>query len=390
MHLQSSILDEVNFFYILHFDALYTDRHLLIEYIFMSEVLFFPWLRVANPFYFSDFSLLPYDKGQIINDEDKWAVSELDHCFSYFCEHDDRPIESITILAIDNEIKVECDQVLESKLSVVIEKITFCGLSSRDFFGTHENYCNKDNFQLNRFPANDIPVAISVIQRRIVGSIKNIIPLENYRERALNHVCSATVNLDSKLLESLNVAQSKSEFWENIFQGVLNFNLANSDSSFISEGIEIVLLVSAFEKLLDANAKENILAPNFIQTLNASSKTGIYKCKKLENKKIRQRFKKVDSVEEYWIRDLFRLRGNIAHGNKPSAYPSIWSVKEHLCFGSFIFPLVLKAFLHEKDMYIKTVDDELRINIFGSLLCQESMQEWKVAWADFLWDKAYE
>ena len=353
----------------------------------MSEILFFPWLLIKEPISFGKFGLYPYDKrSEVTNIIDGRLKSILNNYLRYFYVDENRTVYATTLLSINNKFEIEFNESLSNELAFLVELIAFCGLGSRDFFKNGVNYCNKDNFQLKRFSITENQIAYKKIIRRRDGDTANGISANKFRENKPDHVGLSGVNLDKELLNSLVLAKSNlpQSIWDNIFEGILNFNLANTDSSSISINIELVFLVSAFERLLDSkNGKEHDLANNFIEEFKAFQTIEIKDCIRLCNLNTL----KYKSVREIWIRDLFRLRGHLAHGKIIKDFTLGWSINEHLVLGSFIFPLVAKLLLSKRNIYNLSKNDSLYIDVFERFLCQPSLNSWNDIWVNFLLSK---
>lgn len=83
------------------------------------------------------------------------------------------------------------------------------------------------------------------------------------------------------------------------------------------------------------------------------------------------RFKSSATVRNTWVKDFYNLRSKLAHVELGHKYPAIWSTRNHLLLASYVFPLVLKCLLVKKGAYQFTKDDQLRINAFEKLVCQD-------------------
>ncbi|WP_204153061.1 hypothetical protein [Leptolyngbya sp. CCY15150] len=288
---------------------------------------------------------------------------------------------------------------LEEKLALWIELITFCGLSGRTFFSGSQDYCNRDNFQLKRFSNS---VAYKTITRRRDGCNENIISKHKFREVMPSHVRHLRTRLNEDFLHSLISAQSRLNKWESIFQGIISFNLSNSDGPYTSEAIELVFSVSAFERLLKSNSQKRSkgsadedLANRFTQLLGTQSDMDIIDCyrgqqwqqrqQRQQDKK--QKLQKDTSIQEVWMRDIVIKRGSLAHGHSHESYASIWTLKEHLLLSSFIFPLALKHYLSNRNIYEKSYYDHTCIDFFPKILCHEKTSDWDVVWREFRWDQ---
>ena len=359
----------------------------------MSEILFFPWLLIKEPISFGKFGLYPYDKrSEVTNIIDGRLKSILNNYLRCFYVDENRTVYATTLLSINNKFEIEFNESLSNELAFLVELIAFCGLGSRDFFKNGVNYCNKDNFQLKRFSITENQIAYKKITRRRDGATANGISANKFRENKPEHVILSVVNLDKELLNSLVEAQSNlhASIWDNIFEGILNFNLANTDSSSITINIELVFLVSGFERLLNSkHGKEDDLANKFIKAFETFQTIEIKDCVRC-NANTLKRFTKCKSVREIWIRDLFRLRGDLAHGKIIKNSTSVWSINEHLVLGSFIFPLVAKILLNKLNVYNLSKNDSLSVDGFESFLCQPSLNNWNDVWGKFLLSKHWE
>jgi hypothetical protein len=352
----------------------------------MNQILFFPWLRIAEPVFLDGFSLFPYSKGEGWKGCDQEIISNLENFLNLFYDNAIKNVHDVTILSINDQILHEIDEDLEVELSLLVELIAFCGLSDRRFFLNGGSYCNRDNFHLKKFESNS--VVYKVTTRRRDGLSENIMSEKFFRETKPDHVSYSRINLNQEFLRSLVSARCHSRNWDSIFQGIINFNLSNSDSSSVFEAMELVFLVSAFEQLLECkNGNENDLVCKIIGFFNTSSSamTNRLDCVKLKDIRERKNFQKCDSIQEAWIKDFFRLRGDMAHGKKNKSYPCQWTLKEHLLLGSFIFPLVLKDCLSKEKIYTKSPYDHFLVNFFLRILCQENISsKWSEIWIECL------
>lgn len=174
-------------------------------------------------------------------------------------------------------------------------------------------------------------------------------------------------DLDIPLLRAL-LAAEKSDDWECFTESILNFNLANTDSPDMSQHIEAVLLVSAFERILKCgHGKEDELAQRFSEQLHPSQERLWGDCARLASSNCGPRFQAASSIREIWIRDFFRLRGDSAHGWIHHRYPAIWLLHEHLLLGSYAFPLLVRSILGKDKLYSVTKDDQFEIDLFERL-----------------------
>jgi hypothetical protein len=272
------------------------------------------------------------------------------------------PIARATIVRIFGQDPM-CDLSDESRgaLFVFSELLSAAGLAAREFFGL--GYQNRDNFRIivQAFSGDHSGAAITT--RRRDGSTLGYRSEDSYRIEKPEHVsCQDSNPLDLPLLQSL-MDSRESEEWESIYEAVLGFNLANTDSSNVSEHIEAVLLIGAFERLFDCRrGKEDELAEGFTNAITPTESRQPRSVAVLADSV--NRFKKSASIRDMWIRDFFRLRGDLAHGKVESRYRPAWSLRNHLLLGSFALPLVLKSKLQSIGAYALTDRDQETIDMF--------------------------
>lgn len=160
--------------------------------------------------------------------------------------------------------------------------------------------------------------------------------------------------------------------WDRIFESILNFNFANTDSDSVPDYMEAISLVSAYQRLLGtgSDVKElkkvfsRYFAPSRIIQRDDSSCTHLAT---LPNQALTSK-PDIHAVREVWLDDFGKLRGNLAHGKLDSRYPSIWSIDDHLLLASYAFPLLLKLVLKQHG-YSLTQSDQFDIDCFEQLAC---------------------
>jgi hypothetical protein len=181
------------------------------------------------------------------------------------------------------------------------------------------------------------------------------------------------VKIDVQLLEAL-LGVSNHAVWPRVREAIEIFNLASSEASTISEWTELVLMNGAFERLFESPGKEDVLAGGFTATLQPEEALPPERLAKIAtNPEAAARFRRAVSVREVWIRDLFRVRNEYAHGVVTTRYPALWSVREHLLLASFAFPLVVKSTLSANGIYALSEQDQLHINAFEALAKEDHL-----------------
>jgi len=206
---------------------------------------------------------------------------------------------------------------------------------------------------------------VTIVTRRRDGSTRHYWSGDSYRVQKPDHIHLGPKRIDRSLLECLLKLRDAID-WQRIYEAILGFNLANTDSSDISEHIEAVLTIGAFERLFDLrHGKEDELTQAFSAGLKPTKDRHPSACARLSG--AIHRFKTSSCIREMWIRDFFRLRNNLAHGMFESRYQPVWSLQNHLLLASFVFPLSLKSHLQAIGAYTLTENDQRDIDMFEQL-----------------------
>src|SRR2546427_13107866 len=94
-----------------------------------------------------------------------------------------------------------------------------------------------------------------------------------------------------------------------------------------SRHIEAVLLTAAFERLLNCRSgKEHDLANAVTSVLQPNQNVATSSCSLFQGDP-HDGLRRCPTLREAWIRDFFRLRGTLAHGQVESRYSSVWILK---------------------------------------------------------------
>lgn len=334
----------------------------------MNTRIVFPWLKLKKPIEVDGFKFTTYElEGQQVNGE-----ASLQHFLAsvkeIFSANDGQQIKHVTILQLqmDNTVRDIGEREIVGARNLS-ELLAFSGLSCRDYFS--DNYWNYDNFQMILFPVRENTISIST--RRRDGYNLDVFSKGKCQFQMPMHVKSHVgVQVDEQLLKGLLQVQKDKdkEFRERVWESIVNFNLANTDSVSIPEHSEIVLLIGAIERLLGCNrGKEDELAKRFIETL--------IPCSKYPSLNQNNRFKNVDSIREMWIRACFRLRGEHAHGKMETDQPLPCTTQEHCLFLSFVFPLLVKLILKDKKFYNLSDNDKIYIDSFEKLVVERHFNQ---------------
>lgn len=147
-----------------------------------------------------------------------------------------------------------------------------------------------------------------VESRRRDGSSGSIQPKGSFVTLRPDHTsASSRTPVDMPFLDSL-VAADLPKTHTKWFEGVLALNAANTDSPTVSEQMEAVLSVGAFEQLLlKRGGDEDGLAEALEEVLQPSEPLSVADCSRLAaDPSVLRRLEKCRSTREAWVRDFFR------------------------------------------------------------------------------------
>lgn len=346
----------------------------------MPVVAFFPWLKIKEKIFVGNIKLTPYN---IEQDESGSNIKKAcNKVFSSYCISS-RSVTELTVLSYKD--KLLFDDITDEEINdlfVVAEFIAFCAISRREYFQFSGNYCNKDDFLFYIQIFDETFNGAYFKTRRRDGISEKFNHLDNLKIIKPDNANNRTINIDKELLASLLELQKNknTKAYNEIFESIYSFNRANTDNYYFNESFEIVLLIGAIQRILGYNGhKDYELSNEFFNLFKPSSDLDINESNKL--KKI-QTGKKLQTLRQEWIKDLYHLRGDFAHGKLYSQKGSIWSAQEHLLLASYVFPLLVKCRL-EKEGYYKLIEkdeydengiyqikysDLFQINVFEKLL----------------------
>jgi hypothetical protein len=341
----------------------------------MSMLVFFPWLATRGQGEITNLRLMEYKRGELPAGSGTAIQQEIDRVLEPYIAHGMRPIERATIIVVggsDLTRDLEDDEI--NAVFAFSELLAFAGLATRQFFNQFE-YCNRDLFQVVVQRYSEAKGGAALTSRRRDGSVTHYVTRGALAVRKPEYIqAPVSAKVDIPLLNALVQAQGEldQEIWNAYFEAIVNYGVANRDSPDLTLQIEAVLMIGAFERLFDLRGgKENDLAHRFVAVLRPTEEVATETCTRFSTPDAQSFLKKHLSIRNAWIRDFFRLRGNLAHGLIAPGYPSQWSLQEHLLLGSYIFPLLAKCKLSRNGLYTLTDRDQDDIDVFERLACVE-------------------
>ncbi len=339
----------------------------------MPMLAFFPWFTIAQDTAVGLFELLRYERSEKPFGQGRDEQEAVDNILSHYFPHTARPLTSATIVKLNGRGTFDVLRDEErSAMFALAELVSLSGLARREFFSQVGQYCNRDNFRVVIQAFRDPNAGPLITTRRRDGRSDQYLTNTAFRVDKPEHVplSPIPISLDVPLLSALLAAQERDD-WERFAESILSFNLANTDSSEMSEHVEAVLLVSAFERLLEcAHGKDDELAARFLEYVRPSQERSRGDCARLASANFGARFPSSAAIREIWIRDFFRVRGDLAHGQIRHRYPAVWHVREHLLLGSYLFPILVRALLEKHNLYLMTKDDRFQLDLFERLACE--------------------
>jgi len=343
---------------------------------------FFPWLTIEKKIEIGEIILIPFERDKKLSIPEEKFDGIYKEILGHYLEVNDRPVEKSTLVFLKNKDPHQdyTHEEIEYLFSTS-EIIAFSGLANRKYFDVMGiEYCNRIDFTfvIQKFNMKSGSVGIST--RRRDGHKDILVSEIVFNVRMPYNVNNFYFKVDFNLAASLIKAQEELEYnkWPSYADAIFNFNRANTDEDSTSEHQEVVMIVGAFQRLLECNStREDELAERFTKLFQPKVDLDLTYSNRIKGSKYENRGM---SLREIWIRDFYQLRGDYAHGKVQSQKPLIWEQKEHLLLGSYVFPLLVKCRLNEEKYFNLIMEDQFDINVFEKLADEKLFQEKADGW----------
>jgi hypothetical protein len=339
----------------------------------MPILYFLPWVTADEEVTMGNMKLVPYMRGKQPAIHDGIFLSDLDETLgnygnpTYSEKHHPSPVQEATLVAWNDAPYNPTDEDIQASLQVG-QQLAFCALAKRRFNASRD-YCNADGYQMRaqRFQTGN-GSSTSVATRRRDRDVRNSLNGKTLIPIFLRplHVDSLIhLDINKNLFNALQGVGDR-DLKERLSNSIEMFVLANTDAPSIPERAELVLLRSAFEKVLDVGYLTNKLASGFMVHFKEDLPvTPIWHQGEFNELAWRGRWpdtkdRKITRPLVAWVYDFCAARNDAAHGGSKSKHPNtLWNTRNHLLFGSWLFPLMIKKILASLGLYALTEEDNL-------------------------------
>jgi hypothetical protein len=365
----------------------------------MSMLFFMPWCPIDKAYDLDCIRILPYRRGEPLEGLDQLQQSRVDSIMGMYKTIEGKPIDSAAILCFAGKAPIdELSEAEKEKAFEFADLACFSGLARREFFASSGSYGNRDCFTLygQEFGPSDFGFLTWRQRQGRSGStwrmnkITFSVPMHCYTVHG--------VTIDIKLLGGLrkHQAQSPSNEWDRWRSSISCFNQANTDSDSISLQVESILIVGAFQHLLNATHKDKDVARRFCKVVVPS--TSLVTC---TSQRSSTRWASSQEPLRYeWMREFHQVRNDFAHGRLSTGQPAVWTPGEHIVLSAIAFPLLVKSLLKEAGVYTLTDIDRREIDCFEKLADTKDFLElpadsqasgdthWIRLWRDWIYQEA--
>ena len=333
-----------------------------------SAVAFLPWVRVDEIHRVGGLRLIPYKRGLLPGDMQGVRQRELDAVLSAYADRPRKRVERATLLEVGSWKSGQDASRALPKLFRARDFLCTSALAARKLFHGHSGYCNAHHYELvvQAFNAGQAK-SVAFTTRRRDGSSTVLWGANEFAFHRPLHVTSdQRAEFDASLLRAL-MQIPVSEGW--IHEAIVEFNAANTDSSDVPRHVEVVLMKSAFDWLLQIDYR----AKNFIKAIvrhlvppGSTPPTGPLTARWLARPR-------KGGVLEAWAEEFCNLRNLSAHGGDRG--PNfVWSREAHLVFAATVFPLLLKKILADRQWYALTDRDKLGISLLDRFVAFDPLK----------------
>lgn len=330
-----------------------------------NAIAFFPWVFIEEPITIGQIRLLPYLREKLPGNLTHALQEDIEGVFQAYSNRPKSPVSHGVLLEVGDWYSgMDVTPEILETLYRAKEILAFSAISKRALFHGHFDYTNSDAYILivQRYKPGEAR-KVSFTTRRRDGGATQLWSNGEFAFQRPGHVDSNwKLNVDTKLTEALlNLSPEE----KGIYESILEFNAANTDSSAVPPHVEVVMCKTALEWLLGIDEHRVSLTKELTRLLPVTDDlevAGSYFEKWLN------RWKSPDlRAISAWAYDFCAVRGSAAHG-KETPLSFVWGDKQHLAFVSILFPLLVKKVLSDTGSYALTEEDSDHICCFEGYL----------------------
>ncbi len=331
---------------------------------------FFPWWAIDEPQSLGPVRLLPYRRRQAPQNLPHAALPDIDAALKAYSAEPNRRLKHATLLEVDDWQLGQDPTPALPRLFAARDAVGFAGLAGRSLFEGHFGYCGFDNYALvvRRYLPGQAGMFAFGIRRRDGGS-QHVWSNDTFALHRPLHVDVSLrmPSIDADLV-TLLMAPDLPAHW---IEAVAEFNRANTDSMDVPVHVEMVMMKSAFELLLDIGpdrrafrtALDAALDPcGIVETCPPGSLSDGWRAK----------YRHASRWLHAWAQEFCARRGAAAHGSRGGDH-FVWSETAHLAFASVLFPLLLKQLAANSGRYRLAQEDAARLKHIDAYLPHDPM-----------------
>jgi hypothetical protein len=269
---------------------------------------------------------------------------DLDAVLAAYADPPDRIVNHATIIEL-GEFCTGMDNCDIAATFHARDVLAFCALSVRRLF-RWSDYCNSHTYHLVVQPYVATKARVfAFTARRRDGETRYSWHADAFAFSRPSHVDPhANVAIDVSLAEALfRVAPRRSAMYE----AMVEFNAANTDSSDVPEHVEVVMVKSALEFLFEIgdNYRELVAAlDGCLGGVLLDPKEGPLRERWLE------RWPSSRNLLGAWAQEFCAVRWSAAHGKERGRGEFVWKERAHLAFASMLFPLLVRKVLEDRNV----------------------------------------
>ncbi|ALL68237.1 hypothetical protein K788_00003715 [Paraburkholderia caribensis MBA4] len=293
------------------------------------------------------------------------AQADVDAVMDAYADRPNLPIRQGALLELaDWQSGMDVTDEQLTQLFRIRHLLGFSALAHRELFH-HSGYSNFDTYVLvvQRFKPNE-PSTFSFSVRRRDGQSTHFWGSDEFAFHRPTHVdAGAKIVFDEALLAAL---LELPDSHEHIYEAIVEFNLANTDSADVPDHVEVVMCKSAFEWLLqiDSNVKSfEVALEAGLSGIDFQPSEGPFIAK------WSTRWPKSLNLLGAWVRDFCAVRGTSAHGAKKTDF--VWTSRRHLAFIAIFFPLLVKKVLADEGLMTLADEDIERLRHIHAYLAHD-------------------